>query len=63
MYSGWQNLDRGTANAVDRHWANGSQGWFVSDSFQRQPIYICFPLMEILHCNTTYSIAQFYVNS
>ncbi|KAG2193515.1 hypothetical protein INT47_004750 [Mucor saturninus] len=63
MHSNWHELDSGTANAVKKYWANSSQGWYVSDSFQRQPVYICFPAMEIVHNNTVYTIAQFYVDA
>lgn len=63
MDSSWYHLDSGTLDAVERYWANGSQGWYISDSFQRQPVYICFPAMEIVHHHTVYTIAQFYVDS
>jgi hypothetical protein len=58
--SAWQTLDSATTNAVNIHWANGTQGWVRSDSFHRQPVYICFPSMEILHDNIAYTIAQVY---
>lgn len=63
IFSHWQVLDSNTSRALTFHWENESQGWFVSDSFQRQRIYICFPSMEILHGDRVYAVARCYVDS